>query len=477
MKNFFFLLFTTIVFGQNIPIDSVSYDYFYRKEMQQIVQLKKELKTHKNNALKEIALAELYKNINCEDSAYATFYRVFEKEKSRKTLNDEQYKELLFKLHETESSKHNYKRDRRFFLNELKKTTKNDTSDKWFAKIENENFKDIYGDSLDANWGLQKLNEIQKTNFYKTNAEFQSIILLGFGSVYTNLKQHDLSEDYLKKSLKLATQNKDYLRQTFALINLGVNERIRENYPKALDYLNKTDNIPNEKYRIKLARIITKQKQLVLEGLKDTLSAKKHELLFMKLDSLVDDFAKNSNFYEIDVKFQTKEKDAKINQLSGLENRFVRNKILYGTLIFLVFLLALYSFVRWKKVDYKKKMVEQEKFEILEETNQIKEELNTVKQLVTDDFIVLKNKSKVYLSELMYIKSEDHYLYLFTSNRKEFVRGKLSEILNQLPPNFVKCHRSYIINKNYIKQITSTAITMKNEEAIPISRNFKLEND
>lgn len=477
MKHLFFLLFSTIFFGQNIPIDSVSYDYFYRKEMQQIVALKKELVAQKHNALKEIALAELYANINCEDSAYAVFYRVFEKQQKHKTITDEQYKELLFELHQTESSKHNYNKDRRFFLNELKKETKNDLSDKWFAKIENENFKDIFKENDDVESSLKKLKEIQNTNFYKTNTEFQSIILLNLGNLYTFQRNTDKANAVLEESLQIANQNNDYLHQVYALINLGVNERVSENYPKALAYLNKTDSIPNEKYRIKLARIITKQKQLVLEGLKDTLAAKKHELLYVKLDSLVNDFAKNSNFYEIDVKFQTKEKDAKINQLSGLESRFVRNKILYGILIFLVFLLALYSFVRWKKVDYKKKIIEQEKIEILKETNQIKEELSTVKQLVTDDFIVLKNKSKVYLSELMYIKSEDHYLYLITSSKKEFVRGKLSEILVQLPPNFVKCHRSYIINKNYVKHFNSTGITMKNEDVVPITRSFKMESE
>lgn len=475
MKSFF-LLFTTILFGQTILVDSVSYDYFYSKEMHQIVQLKKELAHQNYNALKEIAIAELYANINCEDSAYATFYHVFEKEQTHKTLGKEQYKELLFSLHRTESSKHNYLKDRRFFLNELKKASANDISDKWLAKIENENFRDLYGDSLDAVAGIQKLEEIQKTNYYKTNSEFQSIILLNLGSVYTSLEKYDLADQILKESLDIAVKNNDGLHQVYALINLGVNEQIRKNYSKALNYLNKIDAIPNTKYRIKIARIVAKQKQLVFEGLKDSISSKKQELLFLKLDSLVNDFAKNSNFYEIDVKFQTKEKDAKISRLSSLEDRFLRNKILYGILIFLVFLLALYSFVRWKKVDIKKRMLDKEKIEILEESNQLKKELDVVKQLVTENYIVLKNKSKIYLSDLIYIKSEDHYLFLFTSTKREFVRGKLSEILNQLPPNFVKCHRSYIINKNYIKHFSSSVITMTNNEQIPVSRNFKLDD-
>ena len=117
MRHLFLLLFGTVTFGQNVPIDSVSYDYFYKKEMQNIVRLKNELKNKDFDALKQLKIAELYANINCEDSAYASYYKVFEKEKQNKTLNDEEFKELLFQLHRTESSKHNYTKDRRFFLN------------------------------------------------------------------------------------------------------------------------------------------------------------------------------------------------------------------------------------------------------------------------------------------------------------------------------------------------------------------------
>lgn len=130
--------------------------------MQNIVRLKNELKNKDFDALKQLKIAELYANINCEDSAYASYYKVFEKEKQNKTLNDEEFKELLFQLHRTESSKHNYTKDRRFFLNQLKIASKTDHSDKWIAKIENENFKDIYIDSSKYELALEKIKQIQK---------------------------------------------------------------------------------------------------------------------------------------------------------------------------------------------------------------------------------------------------------------------------------------------------------------------------
>jgi hypothetical protein len=473
MHKIYFLLFSTFISAQNIPLDSVSYDYFYNKEMQTIVLLKKKLINKKFDASKQIALAELYANISCEDSAYAAFYNVYEKEKSNRTLTDEQYKELLFQLHRTESSKKNYKRDRRFFLNELKNNSKKDTSDKWFAKIEYENAKDFFVDSLKYKMALKKIKAIQKTNFFKTNAEFKASVLLGLGNLYTSVNQFDLSEKALNESLLIATKSNLNLHQIYALINLAVNERVSGHYEKALTFVNKTDGIPNKKYRIKIARIVAFQKFLIYNRLNDTLSAKKQERLYNELDILVDDFAKNSNFYEIDVKFQTKEKDAKIDQLNDLENRFVRNKILYGLAIFLIFLLALYSFVRWKIVDRRKRILAIEKEKAEQLTIETKEELETVKKKSIIEHIVLKNKSTVHLDDLYYIHADDHYLELITKTKKETTRGSLKELEDQLPSNFFRCHKSYIVNANFIKTNTTKGIVMQNNDSIPTSKNYK----
>jgi DNA-binding LytR/AlgR family response regulator len=195
--------------------------------------------------------------------------------------------------------------------------------------------------------------------------------------------------------------------------------------------------------------------------------------LYYKLDNVISDFSKNSNFYEIDVAYQTKEKDKKIEELSSFKKTFNTNKIVYSVLLFLVFLLALYSFVRWKKSDKTKKLLNKENQSLSIENKKTKHELETVKSIVTNDFILLKNKSKVYLEALIYVKSDGHYLNLYTTSKKEFVRGKISEIEKQLPPNFVKCHRSYIINKNYIKQYNSMEVIMTNGQDIPLSRGFK----
>ena len=170
------------------------------------------------------------------------------------------------------------------------------------------------------------------------------------------------------------------------------------------------------------------------------------------------------------VKGQSKE----IQRLQYVEENLSKSKIVYGILIFLVFIMALYSFTRWKKSDFNRKIILCEKQLIEAKHYTVIEELKNVKQLVIEDYLILKNNKKIYLNELEYIKSEDHYLELFVKSKKEVIRGTISEILLQLPPNFAQSHRSYIINKNYIVRRNTTNIVLKNNVVIPVSRKYKM---
>jgi len=473
MKKLLLILISQFVFAQQIPLDSISYEYFYEKELKQIAVLKKQQKNKPFNANTQFTIAEIYQRINCEDSAYATYYKIYEHEKLARTIKDEEFKELLFQLHKVESSKHKYKKERRFFLNELTVFSKNDNNDKWKAKINQEIAIDYFVDSSNYDVGYRKMLAIQNTNYYKNNTEFRAATLSTLGNFSITLNNYDAASKFLKECYFTAKQNDNYLYQSYAKINMAVNQIYQQNYLDALNDLDEIETISNKKYLVKINRIVHNLKKRAYDSLNDVKNYKIQSLYVKKYDSLVDDFRKNSNFYEVDVAYQTKEKDKKIEELSSFKKAFNKNKIVYSILLFLVFLLALYSFIRWKKADRKKQSLNQENQTLNIEKEKVKTELETVKSLVTNDYILLKNKSKVYLKELIYVKSDGHYLNLYTTARKEFVRGKVSEIEKQLPPNFVKCHRSYIVNQNFIKQFSSTEVFMVNGEVIPLSRGFK----
>jgi DNA-binding LytR/AlgR family response regulator len=105
---------------------------------------------------------------------------------------------------------------------------------------------------------------------------------------------------------------------------------------------------------------------------------------------------------------------------------------------------------------------------------QSRKEVREIKQLVIKNHIIFKDKTKVYINDLMYIKAEDYYIRVFTSDGKNhLVRGRLSDLDEQLPPNFIRTHRSYITNRNFVKQISKTILFLLDGGTIPISRKFK----
>ena len=112
--------------------------------------------------------------------------------------------------------------------------------------------------------------------------------------------------------------------------------------------------------------------------------------------------------------------------------------------------------------------------ELEQEREETIDRLQQLKEVVTKEFIVLQDKSKVYVEELMYIQSDDHYLRVHLYEKKEnFVRGKISKIIEELPPNFVRCHRSYIVNQNYIEKLLSTSLKLTDGSEVPVSKKYR----
>lgn len=81
---------------------------------------------------------------------------------------------------------------------------------------------------------------------------------------------------------------------------------------------------------------------------------------------------------------------------------------------------------------------------------------------------------KLNLNEILFVKSDDAYIDIQTTTKKHTIRKSLNAFLKELNnSNFVKIHRSYIINKTKITSKKATSIFIDNYE-IPISRNLDL---
>lgn len=82
--------------------------------------------------------------------------------------------------------------------------------------------------------------------------------------------------------------------------------------------------------------------------------------------------------------------------------------------------------------------------------------------------------------DIIYLKAENIYCHVYLTNQETlFVSNTLSEVASMLNyPNFIKPHRSYIINCNYIERFVKAdlLIYLKHyKEPVPVSRNVKKE--
>lgn len=88
-------------------------------------------------------------------------------------------------------------------------------------------------------------------------------------------------------------------------------------------------------------------------------------------------------------------------------------------------------------------------------------------------FLQGKMQEMVLYNEILYFQSVSPKLLLHTKDGIKDFYGKLNDIEGQLPPNFLRIHKSYIVNMHYVKKSCYNGVTLLNEQELPISRSYK----
>lgn len=105
--------------------------------------------------------------------------------------------------------------------------------------------------------------------------------------------------------------------------------------------------------------------------------------------------------------------------------------------------------------------------------------LDTLENLAEREYrhcLTLSVKGRLYripYNELAFIESEGHYITLKMWDAQIKVYGKLDDIEKQLPVYFKRCHKSYLVNLHYIRQLEMYRIKIyRSEEWIPVSQKY-----
>ena len=75
-------------------------------------------------------------------------------------------------------------------------------------------------------------------------------------------------------------------------------------------------------------------------------------------------------------------------------------------------------------------------------------------------------------ADISYIESLGRYLYIHTEKQTYKTIKTLTAILDELSFIFARCHKSFIINLDYVYSITRSNCLLKTEENIPISSTY-----
>jgi DNA-binding LytR/AlgR family response regulator len=92
-----------------------------------------------------------------------------------------------------------------------------------------------------------------------------------------------------------------------------------------------------------------------------------------------------------------------------------------------------------------------------------------------EDYYLLQvgtSVERIRFNDILYFKSDNNYVDIIIEEKKYVERNTLENILKKLPNNFVRVHRSYVVNMSKIKTLKNNQLIVKNER-IPVSRKYK----
>lgn len=130
-------------------------------------------------------------------------------------------------------------------------------------------------------------------------------------------------------------------------------------------------------------------------------------------------------------------------------------------------------------IDYLVKPVSFERFKkaIEKAVEYLSVQVSPVESTEKRDYFFIKTDTRIVkflFSEIQAIEAQREYIKIITPTRKVMSLVSLTSIANALPADFVRIHRSYIINMRHIDEVQAQDVVI-GKELFPISRNFREE--
>lgn len=93
------------------------------------------------------------------------------------------------------------------------------------------------------------------------------------------------------------------------------------------------------------------------------------------------------------------------------------------------------------------------------------------------DFIFIKegtSETKVNVFDIYYLEALKNYTLINTNNKQYKVLLTIGQLLKDANfSSFIRIHRGFAVQKNYIEKITAQEVILNNAKVIPIGRSYK----
>lgn len=97
------------------------------------------------------------------------------------------------------------------------------------------------------------------------------------------------------------------------------------------------------------------------------------------------------------------------------------------------------------------------------------------KILEKNKYLFIKDKGiyqKIQISDIQYIQSSSEYVTIHTKVKRTMLYSSMDNILNKLPSNFLRVHRSFIVNLDVIECVNGNTVEI-NGQSISVSKTYR----
>lgn len=113
----------------------------------------------------------------------------------------------------------------------------------------------------------------------------------------------------------------------------------------------------------------------------------------------------------------------------------------------------------------------------IEEFMEIKLKASLFEASIGGDTIYIKeghDQTKVKLHEILYLEALKDYTLIITDKKRHCVLSSIGNLLKEDHfQSFIRIHRSYAVQKQFIQKMNSTEIILNNNVTIPVGRSYK----